>query len=167
MKSRTAILSFLFCVYFFLLPAPTLAENGNIRFQQMAVQPGEKIKVPLFVDEVENLAGIKLVVEYDHQRLQYKGLRKAKKAGGLMHMVNDKEPGSLILVMAGAVGLALDEEPLAFFHFRVNENAKPGKIVLHISHVEVMADTLKPVPVRTTDGKILIQNGQHDKANQE
>ena len=168
MKARGRVACTFLSFFLSVLAGSALAskDQGHIHLSQLTVRPGEAIQFPLQVDNIANLAGIKLVIEYDHKRVLYKGLRKAAKAGSLMHMVNDKKPGSLILVMAGAEGISLNKEPLAFLQFMVDRSAQPGATVLHISHVEVMSDTLKPLPVRTTDGEILIQDMHNGKESQ-
>ena len=79
--------------------------------------PGESIDIPVMIDQVDNLAGVKLIMRYDPEILTFKKGMRTKYTSSLMHIINDKKPGILIVVMAGAKGIKgkgffLGENPL-------------------------------------------------------
>jgi hypothetical protein len=51
-------------------------------------RPGRQIQVPVVIDSIGNLAGMKLVIGYDKQVLAYKSPAKAKAAASPIHVVN-------------------------------------------------------------------------------
>lgn len=105
---------------------------------------GRTVTVPMMVDEVENLAGIKLVIRYDKDLLTYKTGTRTKESDSLIHIVNDQRPGILVLVMAGARGIKGKNITIFNFVFEVSAGLKEKKTTsLEITEVELMSDSLK------------------------
>lgn len=66
-----------------------------------------------------------------------------------MHVVNDKVPGRLIIVMAGARGISGKNFPLITLRFRSVAPIKDKMAVeIKIDHIEMMNEALKPVSGR-------------------
>ena len=67
-----------------------------------------------------------------------------------MHIVNDKKPGILIVVMAGAKGIKGEKIPLMVFRFMVNQSLKSEtRTNLKISDAQLMSDKLKEITYTT------------------
>lgn len=116
----------------------------EIRIPPLTVKSGQSIAIPIIVDEADNLAGVKLVLMYDENILTYKKGAKTRETDSLMHIVNDKKPGILILVMAGARGVKGKEFPI----FTLTFDAKKGLTQNHttkisITESQLMGDDLK------------------------
>ena len=75
--------------------------------------PGDTVSLPVVIDKVEKLAGIKLVVEYDTKALKFNKAEKTTHTANMLHVVNDKTPGKLIIVMAAARGFSAENAELA------------------------------------------------------
>ena len=82
-----------------------LAHGTEIYIPPLSAASGSTVQVPVMIDEVGNLAGIKLVMRYDPALLTFKRGAKTSHTDSLMHIINSKNPGVLILVMAGARGI--------------------------------------------------------------
>ncbi len=125
---------------------PALGAATEIHIDAQTVSPGQTIKVPIVIDRVEDLAGVKIVLQYDPGQLRYRATARAAAASQMMHVVNDKRPGTLIIVMAGATGIR--GENLALFSITFNVAAElPAKtqITLRIAESQLMSAQLKDI----------------------
>jgi hypothetical protein len=113
---------------------------------RMEATPGQQVQIPVKVDLVENLAGVKLVITYDSDILSFKKAEKTNETSSLMHIVNDKTPGRLILVMAGPTGIKGEGVTLMLLTFDVNKNLRGvKKTQLAITEAQMKNDQLKDV----------------------
>lgn len=108
--------------------------------------PGQALDIPIMIDKIDNLAGLKLVFKYDAAVLTYVKGEKTKQTSSLMHVVNDKNPGVLIIVMAGARGIKGEDFSLFSLKFEtcktITEKTSAG---IKITELQLMSDTLKEV----------------------
>jgi hypothetical protein len=127
-----------------------LIENAacalEIRIPSITTRPNQTIDVPIIVDEVDNLAGVKLVISYDHEIFAFRKGAKTKQTDSLMHVVNDKKPGQLIVVMAGARGIKGKDVHI----FTLTFDVKPGLEGNHVTKIgiteaQLMSDQLKEI----------------------
>jgi hypothetical protein len=131
-------------VSFLFLAAASIASAVEIRIPAETAGPGEAVAIPVLVDRVDNLAGLKLVIQYDKGVLVFDKLVKTEHTASLMHVVNDRNPGRLIVVMAGARGIQGENIPLFVLHFSVDPKAKaPSTTSLSVTEVQLMSDQLK------------------------
>jgi hypothetical protein len=77
----------------------------ELSIPEVSIESGKTAEIPLLIDRIDNLAGVKLVIRYDKELLTYKKGVRGQKTSSLMHVVNDKNPGRLVIVMAGARGI--------------------------------------------------------------
>jgi len=114
-----------------LLPSvPAL--SATVRAPEVCAPPGGEATVAVSVDEARGLAGFKIALTYDANILEFKLAARTEATRSMMHVVNDREPGRLIVVMAAARGITGKDLPLVSLTFRVRENppdpaAKSGK----------------------------------------
>ena len=135
-----------FLLSFLLLGLTSRADATEIRISPHTVKSGEIIDIPLIVDEVDNLAGLKLVLAYDPELLVFKKGAKSKETDSLMHIVNDKKPGSLIIVMAGAKGIQGKNFPVFTVTFEAKKGLKENRTTtISITEVQLMSDQLKEI----------------------
>lgn len=118
----------------------------EIRIHAITTHPSQTIEVPIMIDEVDNLAGVKLVMSYDAEILVFKKGAKTKETDSLMHVVNDKNPGQVIVVMAGARGI----KGKNFTLFTLTFDVKPGLKGNHVTKIAVkeaqlMSEQLKEI----------------------
>jgi len=110
----------------------------------LEARSGGYIEVPVLVDRVDNLAGIKLTLRYDDEVLQYEDARPSEWTDALMHVTNRKTPGCLIVVMAGAEGVKGRNMPLIYIGFRVKNGLKEKQsLAIRISNIQLVSDQLK------------------------
>jgi hypothetical protein len=129
-----------------LLVGATAAFAAEIQIPAREGTPGDTVEVPVMIDETDNLAGIKLVMTYDAGTLLFKKAEKTQHTAPLMHIVNDKKPGVLIAVMAGARGIKGKAFALLTLTFQVRPDAKaPGESPFNITEVQLMSDQLKDI----------------------
>jgi len=120
--------------------------------------PGDTVTVPIIIDQIDNLAGIKIVLSYDKNELSYVKAVKGMAAASLMHVVNDRNPGRLIIVMAGARGIKGKNIKLMNLTFKLKpvplKNVK--EIGVSVNEIQVMDDKLKEVDCKIQNGGIRV-----------
>lgn len=118
----------------------------EIRISSLTAHPGQTIEIPITIDDVDNLAGVKLVMSYDPEILVFKKGAKTKQTDSLMHVVNDKKPGQIIVVMAGARGIKGKNIPIFTLSFDVKSGVKGNhKVKISITEAQLMNDQLKEI----------------------
>jgi hypothetical protein len=87
-----------------------------------------------------------MVITYDSDILVFKQAEKSKETSSLMHIVNDKIPGRLILVMAGPAGIKGKGVALMMLTFEINKNIRGIRNTqLAITEVQMKNDQLKDI----------------------
>ena len=141
---RTTLLLIGTCFGLLLMFTAQRAGAVQVYIPPLTVTAGQTVRIPVKVDQVDNLAGFKMVLHYDPQLLKYKGTAKTSHTAPLMHIVNDRKPGVLIVVMAGARGIQGRDMVLFTMTFEVSESVSvQTRTRLEITEVQLMSDTLK------------------------
>jgi hypothetical protein len=110
---------------------------------------GDLVTLAVMVDKVEKLAGIKLVLEYDEKVLKFVRAEKTQHTANMLHVVNDKTPGKLIIVMASARGFSAENVELVQLSYELLTDVKKGeKAPLQIIRAELMGDDLRRIGVQ-------------------
>jgi len=137
---------------------PASTEAMEIRIPPLTVKSGQSIEIPIMIDEVDNLAGVRLVMTYDPEILTYKGGLKTKETDSLMHIVNDKKPGALIVVMAGAKGIKGKDFPIFKVTFEAKKDIKEIRTTkISVTEIQLMGDDLKERKATINSHPITIQ----------
>jgi hypothetical protein len=118
---------------------------------------GQPVDVPVMIDDVENMAGLKLVMKYDQKILTFKKGVKTKHSDSLMHIINDKKPGILIVVMAGARGIKGKEFAVLNLIFEAKGGSKENRVTtIEITEIEMMSDKLKDIACQVKTNPLVI-----------
>lgn len=126
------------------ISSPGLATE--LQIPSRTATPDNTLELPVIIDEIDNLAGIKMVMTYDAKTLQFVKAVKTKHSSSLMHIVNDKKPGLLIVVMAGARGIKGKNLDILTLNFKIKPEAKiPGETQMKITELQLMSDKLKEI----------------------
>jgi len=158
------VLLFIFVCLFLNMPA----EAAELSIPAARGQAGEQIELPVMLDKVEDLAGVKIALKYDAAILTYLQGNKTKQTESLMHVVNDKKPGQLIIVMAGARGIKGENFPIFKMTFELNQGLKePVQTRLEITEVQLMSEKLKDIPHSLSIGFIEIEPAKTGQAEPE
>jgi hypothetical protein len=104
-------------------------------------------KITLVIDHVEKLAGMKVTVTYDDKQLKFRKAEKAKSLASFMHVVNDKNPGSVIIVLASASGVSGTNLPLLHLEFTPINSATNNntKQTVSVSQIQLMNENLQEI----------------------
>jgi len=141
----------------FALAWPCSIWAASVHLPKIQAVAGELVEIPVYLEKVENLAGMKLVLSYDSTILRFQEERKAPIAQSLMHIVNPKIPGKLIVVMAGVKGIQIKNGPIIYLIFKVNDKiGSPKKISIKIEEVQLMTDQLKTLNPTIEDGEVVL-----------
>jgi len=138
-------------IFFLLSGFITITWVSTVKGTELYTPPlkgksGQPINIPIMIDQIDNLAGLKLVLKYDPKVLIYKKTTKTDQASSLMHIANDKKPGLLIIVMAGAKGIKGKEFPLLLLTFDIKKGLKSNHTTrIDITGVQLMSDRLKEI----------------------
>ena len=125
---------------------PLSAGAVEISIPARTVKTGQSVTVPVMIDQVDNLAGVKLVLKYDAGVLKFKKASKTGQTSSLMHIVNDRKPGILIVVMAGAKGIKGKNFSILSIDFETQKGLKSNHTTrIEITEVQMMSDRLKTI----------------------
>lgn len=129
--------------------SPAAAKDVGVIIPGVSGESGQDIQIPVMIDEVENLAGVKLVMTYDPELLKFQEAVKTEKTTSLMHIANDKKPGLLIVVMAGPQGIKGRNFPILSLVFKAKENLAGNHTTrITISEAQLMSDQLQDLSYR-------------------
>lgn len=124
------------------------AVSAEIIIPPLKAKQGEIIDIPVLVDKADNIAGIKLTITYDKELLIFKEGNTSKSTRSVMLVVNDKTPGRLIIVMAGAKCVSGREVTLLTLTFEVKKQSSGVRSTrIDILDAQLMSDQLKDVTV--------------------
>ncbi len=136
---------------------PSTSSAVDLYLPEVNAKSGQSIDVPIMIDRVRNLAGVKLVLRYDSGILKFQKSSKTKKSGSMMHIVNDKKPGKLIIVMATAKGIKGENFSILNLMFEIKKGLAGKQItIIKIEEVQLMTDQLKEVKCNTKVNPIII-----------
>ncbi len=136
---KTTILLFLIS---FLFVSAAYGTEFSLSWQKASKD--NYLKILAIIDQTDNIAGIKVSLQYDPKVIKYYKMTKTKATSPLMHIVNDKTPGTLIIVMAGAKGIK--GKKLELFNIAFEKIKKNIKTVdIKISTIELISDKLKEI----------------------
>ncbi len=142
-------------------PAP---QSVEIRIPAVTVQSGTPLTAPVMINAVDNLAGIKLVLNYDENVLEFIKAEKTKKTNSLMHVVNSKNPGRIIVVMAGARGIKGKDFSIINLNFNTLPCTKNKcDADLQISEAQLMSDQLKDIVFSREAGQVTVVSEKSDE----
>lgn len=120
---------------------------------------GSEVQLPLSIDKTDNMAGVKIVLTYDPEMLEFLKAEKTEKSQGLMHMVNSTVPGRIVLVMAGATGIAGENLMFCSLYFRIKEKLVSARQTqVRIAEAEAKSDQLKNIQLELRNGVVVIDN---------
>jgi hypothetical protein len=141
-----------------LLFGAASAWAAELQIPLLKVKAGQEIRVPILIDQVGNLAGVKLVLHYDKELLVFREGNKSPATQSLMYIINDKTPGKLIIVMAGARGIQGKGMTIMTLDFTVKKGLEGNHTtVIEIPEVQLMGDDLKEIECKAKPGTIVIQ----------
>jgi len=139
------------------LVATGAASATELYIPAIKATSGQTVDVPIMIDEVDNLAGLKVVMKYDDKILTFKKGVKTKHSDALMHIINDKNPGTLIVVMAGARGIKGKDFPILNLSFETKGGLKENHVTtIEISEIEMMSDKLKDIACQVKTNPLVI-----------
>lgn len=124
--------------------------GAELTAQKIEKKETNTVEIKISTVDATDLAGIKVVLHYDLKKLQYKNLAKSKDTKAMMHVVNDKNPGILIIVMASATGQKTANFDL--FSISFDKLAEPDKQIpleIEVKNVEMMSASLVEIPCST------------------
>jgi hypothetical protein len=151
---------FLICLSAIILGFGDVARAAEVYFRVPDGAPGRSVEIPVMIDEAAKLAGIKLVIVYDERLLIFREGRKSKQTGSLMHIINDKTPGRLVVVMAGARGISGKSLELVLLKFEIKKDVpKPVRTKLEITEIQLMSEDLKDIKATVKTGMLAVGNG--------
>jgi hypothetical protein len=149
-----------------LLLSSAVSYASAIIIPSIEGKPGQVIDIPVIIDEIENLAGVKLVFKYDKSVLIFQKADKTAATTSLMHVVNDRNPGSLIVVMAGARGIKGRDMTILTMTFEISKNLKTDQqSSIDITEVQLMSDQLKNLEYTIKTHPISIISEKKDKSD--
>ena len=146
--SRFIVKGFVFTTLLLCITAVSTAFGAGLNVPIVVGLQGEVVKLPVTVDKVDNLAGIKLAMTYDRNSLKFVKAEKTTYTANMLYVVNDKVPGKLIIVMAAAKGFTGENAPLVEMSFELLQDVKKeDNIAVQITEAELMSDKLQKIEI--------------------
>ena len=154
------VLARLICLLLFAaitISWPLIASGTELYIPALKGQSGQSVDIPIMIDQVDNLAGVKLIMRYDPEILTFKKGMRTKHTSSLMHIINDKKPGILIVVMAGAKGIKGKDFSIIKLTFVIKKELKGNHTTqIKITEVQLMSDKLKDIKCNVKVGPLII-----------
>ena len=136
---------------------PSTSPAVDLSLPEIKAKSGQSVDIPIMIDRIKNLAGVKLILTYDSGILNFKKGSKTEKTSSMMHIVNDKKPGKLIIVMAAAKGIKGENFPILNLTFEIKKGLTENQTtIIKIDEVQLMSDQLKEVKCNTKVNPIII-----------
>jgi len=146
-----SIYSVFFAIFIF---SETSLAGVELYIPELKDVEASRLDIPLKLDQAQNLAGVKLVLAYDKNILEFKKAFKTKDSSSLMHIVNSKKPGRLIIVMAGATGINGHDITLLTIRFGLKQKVTADlNTLIQVTAAELMDSKLKSVEVKIREMK--------------
>ena len=136
------------CILLFLVIAPNAISAASLKLVPTQTTPN--LHLSLKVDKIEKLAGLKISLTYPDKILKFNSASKTKATSSFMHVVNDKNPGKLIIVMASAKGISGSDVGLFSLDFAIAPNSSASSVSIHMTTCQLMTENLKELSCNTT-----------------
>ncbi len=143
-----------------------IGSANELIIPELEGEPGQIVTAPIILDQVDNLAGIKLSLKYDAGLIKYKKSEKGKSTSSFLHVVNDKKPGALIIVMASATGIKGKNLTLVTLDFEINASIKAKTAAkLDVIELQLMSDKLEDLKydIKSNPIRINVKSVQPEK----
>jgi hypothetical protein len=122
---------------------PTHAQTAEIDIIQTVKDVD--VVFTLKVSEAKKLAGIKISITYQEQLIKYLDNTKSTETASFMHVVNDKNPGKIIIVMASATGISGENLPLLNLRFALINANNELPLVVSATQCQLMDENLNEI----------------------
>ena len=114
------------------------------------------LSLSLVIDDAKKIAGMKVTIAYDKDVLILKGADKSKATGSFLHVVNDKYPGKIIIVMASAKGVSGVNVELCHIDFEKKTGNNTSETKISVIQLQLMDENLVEISGNLPD--ITIKN---------
>lgn len=139
-----------FFVYLILPALCFLSVSGQAAELKLTEQDKtEPTHFMLVLDKAAKLAGMKLSLQYPKEILLFKAAAKTPATKNFLHVVNDKTPGRLVIVMASAKGITGNELELFKLEFSsvpISPRDEHKSFKIHATACQLMSEDLKEIP---------------------
>ncbi|WP_136808905.1 hypothetical protein [Desulfosediminicola flagellatus] len=136
----------------------TVVSAAEIEIVRIDTAPSPRFSIE--IDKAEQLAGLKIVLNYPADLLIYTDGTKTDITSSFMYVINDKQPGRLILVMASAKGISGKSVELFNLEFTHIANRETRVDDLKIEQCELMSEFLKTIPCELNSSQLQIEKSQ-------
>lgn len=158
-KSPQELVCMLLSITLFIFWAVIPARAAEVTVGSAKGKAGGEIQLPLSFDKTDNMAGVKIVLTYNQDMLEFLKAEKTESSQGLMHIVNSTVPGRIVLVMAGATGIKGENLVFCNLYFRIKEKLTPAlQTQIRIVEAEAKSDQLKNIQLELRNGVVVIDN---------
>jgi hypothetical protein len=158
-KSPQEVVCMLLSITLFIFLAVIPARAAEVTVGSAKGKAGSEIQLPLSFDKTDNMAGVKIVLTYNQDMLEFLKAEKTESSQGLMHIVNSTVPGRIVLVMAGATGIKGENLVFCNLYFRIKEKLTSAfQAQIRIVEAEAKSDQLKNIQLELRNGVVVIDN---------
>ena len=123
-----------------MAPITSFADSANLSFT--AAKKDDSIELSLIVEHAVKIAGMKITLSYDKESFIFSSAEKSDATSSFLHVVNDKYPGKIILVMASATGISGNNITLCRFRFKRTETTQNTESQISTVQLQLMNEDL-------------------------
>ena len=140
----------------FFVVLPVSAAAAELRIPDVQFGQRNILEVPVIVDRAERLSAVKMALWYDQDLFAFKKVIKAAEAKSLLHAVNHRTPGILVVAMAGARGVRAENLKVITLVFELKPHAADQTpIPFMVRESRLVDEELKNIDHSVSVGKIL------------
>jgi hypothetical protein len=162
-----------------LLTFSNQLQAATVSLQERQGPPGSTIKIPVKINDAQNLAGAQLVLQYDQNLLEFVAIYSLGLSDEF-NIVSESEGDKIAIAMARAEGITVDKGILLGISFRIKLSANLGDgSEINWIKCELFDENTMPIPceaqpgvVRVTDVVVFpnpftpgVKDGFNDEAN--
>ncbi len=112
---------------FIFLASISVSLAVEVSLPEVSVGQGEKINIPVNVEEVKGISSIALTLEFDPEIISITSVMKTKLTSGFLKAYNVKPPGVLLVSLASARGSS-GSGAIVNVRVQVKDNVAAGKV---------------------------------------
>ncbi|RLB12578.1 MAG: hypothetical protein DRG39_01540 [Deltaproteobacteria bacterium] len=148
MKTKALSIVITITIFFFSL---SLGWGAEIYISSVKAGAKGDIEIPIMIDQINKLAGVRLILRYDPKALIFKKGIKTKYSDPLICVINSKKIGKLIIVMAGAKGISGKHFPLIKLIFKIKDKKGFQNSWIRIIEAQLVSEDLKAIKCKISD----------------
>ena len=165
LKVSRIFLFFIFAVFMCIInPGESFANNATIKIDDVEGEKGDIKEVPLIIEDSDGMAGGKIVVEYDPDKIEVKEANRGDVLEGAYFEPNIDYAEDKVAIVWAAIREVQDDGTVAELKVELNDT---GESVLSMSEISLTDVQGNEISAEGTEGKVSIGNDIEEDPDEE